>query len=300
MPQKISYIVSEDSNYNRLDKFLRHKLKDFKLSSIYKLLRTGCIRVNDSKIKDPAYKIEIGDKISVEYTGNIEHLKRLKELRRPIPYEFPFNILYEDEELLIIDKPPGISMHPGKGVQVITLVEGLMGYGNRKGFKPFLVHRLDKHTSGVLLVAKKLDTARKLAELFRNHKIDKYYLTLVKGHPVNEKGYIKQEEKGITEELIYNVKELFDSSSLLMIELLTGKKHQIRRQCASIGHPVVGDNVYGDRNFNREFKKKHGLRRYFLHCFKMSFRHPVSGKPIQIISELPDDLVRVLKSLRSS
>jgi len=300
LPQKISYVVNEDCNYNRLDKFLRHKLKDFKLSSIYKLLRTGCIRVNNKKIKDPAYRIEIGDSVSVEYSGKIEHLKRLRESREPVPHEIPFSILYEDKELLIIDKPPGISMHPGKGVQVITLIEGLMGYGNRKGFKPFLVHRLDKHTSGVLLVAKKLDNARKLTALFRNHEINKYYLTLVKGHPFEEKGYLKQEVNGFTEELSYNVKELFDNSSLLTVRLLTGKKHQIRRQCASIGHPVVGDDVYGDRDFNRKFKKEHGLRRYFLHCHKMSFKHPTSGRLFQITSELPEDLKRVLKSLRSS
>ncbi|WP_420811576.1 RluA family pseudouridine synthase [Kosmotoga pacifica] len=300
MPQRTVYIVDENSNYNRIDKFLRHTLKDFKLSSIYKLLRTGCVRVNGKKIKNPAHKIEIGDRVTVEYSGKIEYLLRLKESRKPVPYNIPFNILYEDDDLLIIDKPPGISMHPGKGIQIITLMEGLMGYGERKGFKPFLVHRLDKHTSGVLIVAKKLDNARKLTTLFRERKIDKYYLTLVKGKPSKRKEHLKQQVNGVNEELYYEVHKTFGDSSLLMVKLMTGKKHQIRRQCASIGHPVVGDDVYGDRNFNRKFKKDHGLRRYFLHCHKMSFKHPKTGELIQVVSELPDDLKRVLRSLESS
>lgn len=289
--------VDEGIFYRRLDKFLRHVLPELKLSSIYKLLRKGNVRVNGKRIKEPSHELSLGDIVVVSYRGNVEYLKRLKESRELIPHNLPIKILYEDESFLAVDKPSGLAVHPGKGVQIVTLIEGLLAYGKRNGFKPFLVHRLDKHTSGVLLVAKSPQAARELTAMFREKRIDKRYVTLVKGIPEKPQAHLKDVIDGVREESEYIVKKTYSKCSLLEIRLFTGKKHQIRRQMAKNGHPVVGDDVYGDRDFNRDFKKRYELKRYFLHCMKMGFIHPKTGHYIEVLSELPDDLKKVLEKL---
>lgn len=274
---------------------MRKELSDLKLSSIYKLLRKGNVRVNGNKIRDGAWKLEIGDKVQVVFSGDPSKLKRLEESRELTPKDIPLDILFEDDFVVAVDKPSGISVHPGKGIQIITLVEGLMAYGNLKGFVPRPVHRLDKHTSGVILFAKSPEAARELSKLFREHGVEKGYFTLVKGFPESKGKLVSQREKFV-ESLAFTVEKSFDSTSLLWIDLFTGKKHQIRRQLSEAGYPVVGDDVYGDRLFNRDFKKETGLRRYFLHCSRLSLVRD-DGKGIEIVSELPGDLKRVLDCL---
>ena len=290
--------MDETNHYLMLDKFLRHNLPDLKLSSIYKLIRTGSVKVNGKKTKDQAAPIDLGDKICVTYGGKTEYLKRLDESRELVPHRLPLTILYEDDTLLAIDKPAGLSMHPGKGIQIVTLIEGIMAYGLDKGFKPFLVHRLDKHTSGVLIVAKSISSARSLTAIFREHEMTKFYTTLVKGSPVNPNKRLVQYNDEVREELEYSILERFDNLTLLDVQLFTGKKHQIRRQLSSIGNPVVCDDVYGDIEFNRDFKKRTGLKRYFLHCREMRFIHPLTDKEMKFVSLLPEDLERTLSAIR--
>lgn len=287
--------VTKENFYERLDRVLRKELSDLKLSSIYKLLRRGNVRVNGNKIRDGSWKMEIGDKIQVVFSGDPSKLKRLEESRELTPKHIPLDILFEDDLIVAVDKPSGISVHPGKGIQIITLVEGLMAYGNSKGFVPRPVHRLDKHTSGVILFAKSPEAARELSKLFRERGVEKGYFTLVKGFPEKRGKLVSQREKFV-ESLAFTVEKSYATTSLLWIDLFTGKKHQIRRQLSEAGYPVVGDDVYGDRLFNRDFKKETGLRRYFLHCSRLSFARN-DGKEIEIISELPGDLKRVLGCL---
>jgi len=288
--------VSKENFYERLDRFLRRELSDLKLSSIYKLLRKGNVKVNEKKVKDGSFRLEIGDLVRVAFSGDPSRLKRLRESRELIPHEIPLKILFEDESIIAVDKPAGISVHPGKGIQIVTLVEGLMAYGEARGFSPRPVHRLDKHTSGVIVFAKSPESARELSSLFRLRGMEKGYQTLVKGVP-EAKGRLVSEREKHTESLTFRIEKSFASVSLLWIDLHTGKKHQIRRQLSEAGYPVVGDDVYGDRLFNREFKKETGLRRYFLHCSRLSFIWE-GGKTIEILSGLPDDLEKVLVKLK--
>ncbi|HOI63664.1 MAG TPA: RluA family pseudouridine synthase [Mesotoga sp.] len=282
--------------YERLDRFLRNVLNDLKLSSIYKLLRKGNVKVNGKRVKDESHRLSLGDVLQVYYLGDSSKMKRLEETRELVPQKIPLDILYEDDTTIAIDKPAGISVHPGKGIQIITLIEGLLAYGREKGFEPHPVHRLDKHTSGVILFAKSPASAREISRLFREHEVEKIYLTLVKGCPQIESARLESLNEGILEVLEYSLEKRYREVSLLKVRLHTGKKHQIRRQMAQINCPVAGDDVYGDRTFNRNFKKASGLKRYFLHCQHLGFTCS-SGLKIAVDSELPEDLLKVLASI---
>ncbi len=297
MPIRKKYTVNKNNYYERLDRFLRNALKELKLGSIYKLIRTGNVLINGKEAKKPFLKLSIGDSVELRYLGNAEPLKRLEEKREPKALNLPLEFIYEDEFLIAVNKPPGISMHPGKGIQIVTIIEGLMAYGNDKGFKPRLVHRLDKHTSGVLIVAKTPEAARRMTEMFKTRDIDKYYVTLIKGKLENKSGKLIDQEGNNKMELKYSVKNVYDICSLIDIKLLTGKKHQIRIQMSNIGNPVLGDDVYGDRELNEYFRKTHNLRRYFLHCLRMEFDHPFTGSRVSLSSALPDDLDNVIKGI---
>ncbi|MFO7883000.1 MAG: RluA family pseudouridine synthase [Kosmotogaceae bacterium] len=297
MPIRKKYTVNENNYYERLDRFLRNALKELKLGSIYKLIRTGNILINGTKARRPFLKLSVGDSIEIRYSGNEEPLKRLEEKREPQPLNLPLKFIYEDKYMIAIDKPPGISMHPGKGIQIVTIIEGLMAYGKDKGFKPRLVHRLDKHTSGVLLVAKTPEAARRFTELFKTRDIDKYYVTLIKRKLEEDSGEMIDQEGKEKMKLSYYTRKVFDLCSLVDIKLLTGRKHQIRIQLSKRGHPVLGDDVYGDIELNEHFRKEHDLRRYFLHCSRIVFDHPFNGNRIDIRSTLPDDLDNVIKSI---
>jgi len=272
----------EDGNYyERLDRFLRNVLDDLKLSSIYKLLRKGNVKVNGKRVKDGSHRLSIGDVLQVYYLGDSSRMKRLEETRELTPRKIPLDIIYEDDAIIALDKPAGISVHPGKGIQIVTLIEGLLAYGREKGFEPHPVHRLDKHTSGVILFSKSLASAREVSRLFC---------------PQAENGRLESMSEGVLEALEYSLEKRYREVSLLKVRLHTGKKHQIRRQMAQIGCPVAGDDVYGDRTFNRNFKKASGLKRYFLHCQHLGFTYS-SGSKITVDSKLPEDLLKVLASL---
>lgn len=288
--------VVKDNFYERLDRFLRRELSDLKLSSIYKLLRKGNVRVNGERVKDGSSRLKIGDVIHVVFSGDPSRLKRLEETRELTPHEIPLVILFEDDLIVAVDKPSGISVHPGKGIQIVTLIEGLMAYGDARGFVPRPVHRLDKHTSGVIVFAKSPEAARELSRLFREREVEKGYYTLVKGIPEENRKLISRREKFV-ESMAFEIEKSFESVSLLWVDLFTGKKHQIRRQLSEAGYPVVGDDVYGDRDFNRDFKKITGLKRYFLHCSRLSFTRE-NGKRIEIASHLAVDLKKVLVNLK--
>ncbi|MDK2951515.1 MAG: rRNA pseudouridine synthase [Kosmotogales bacterium] len=240
----------------------------------------------------------MGDRIKVKIFGDSEKLKRLTPQRKPIIHEMKFNIIFENENILVIDKPAGISMHPGTGIQIVTIIEGLMGYGKQNGFKPFLVHRLDKHTSGVLITAKNPEWARKITKIFKDHNLEKKYIALVNGRSdfMNYKIFTKNDDGFIEKSIVTTIKN-FKESSLVEIKLLTGKKHQIRRQLAGLNFPIIGDNHYGNESINKSYKKSVGLKRYFLHCSYISFKDPVSDEKLIFESPLPEDLEKILNKL---
>ncbi|MBO8161972.1 MAG: RluA family pseudouridine synthase [Thermosipho sp. (in: Bacteria)] len=288
--------VNEKNYYSRLDKFIRKNFQNLPLNAIYKLIRTGKVFINGKKVKNPSYKIDIGDEITIK--ENLENYNR--ELNNSIkPIKMNLEIIYEDEDILVLNKKAGIPLHPGKGVHVATLIEGLLYYGQQNNFEPRLVHRLDKHTSGILIVAKNVNAARELGKIISTREISKEYITLVVGK-IDKTGKIDSSLDGKNSLTIFKVKNYFKTKlgyfSLVEVNLKTGRKHQIRRHFSNIGHPVVGDDIYGNKKLNREFKRLYGLKRYFLHCKKMGFIY--KNKKIVVEAPLAKDLELTLNKLK--
>ncbi len=287
--------VNEKNFYRRLDKFLRNALSEIPLSAIYKFIRKGKVYVNGKRIKDNSFNLSLGDTVSIKYV-DIDKFK-IRKKNSIEPQRLELNILYEDGDILVLNKPAGLALHPGKNVHVVTLIEGLLYYAKDRDFEPHLVHRLDLNTSGTLVVAKSKETARILTEYFKGRKIRKIYLTLVHGKIKEECGIIDEPIDGLDAETQYRVLNGNDRYTLLEVEIKTGRKHQIRRHFSSIGHPVVGDNKYGLKKLNKEIKRLTGLKRQFLHCKSLIFVHPRNKRKMRFDSPLPEDLKKTLNIL---
>jgi len=289
----LEFTVNENNQYRRIDKFLRNQLKNVPLSEIYKFIRTGKVLVNEKVVKKPQYEIDTGDRIDVLIDLSI--YGRKKNELAPVPLKL--DIIYEDQNILVINKKAGIALHPSERTKSTTLIQGLLFYGNTKGFEPHLVHRLDRDTSGVLIVAKNLRTARTLSRMFRERLVEKEYISLVFGKP-KDHGIIDtplDDFEAITE---YRTLEHFGDSTLVSVLLHTGRTHQIRRHFAMIGNPVVGDTLYGDKRVNTFYRQQYGLRRQFLHCIRVSFTNPSEPGKLQLKAPLGEDLEEVLRRLR--
>ena len=287
--------VNDKNYYKRLDKFLRNVLNDVPLSAIYKFIRKGKVYVNGKRIKDQKFSLEVGDIVSIRYI-DLDKFKRRKE-NTIEPQKLDLDIVYEDDDIIVLNKPAGIAIHPGKNIHLVTLIEGLLYYGNEKGFEPHLVHRLDLNTSGVLIVAKNKNAARLLTKDFKERKVKKHYKALVRGK-INSAGKIDKELDGQRATTFYKPEKyykIFDEGvTLLDVEIGTGRKHQIRRHFAIIGHHVVGDNKYGEKVYNKKLRNLTGLKRQFLHCYKMKINHPKSGREMTFTAKLSSDLKKVL------
>jgi 23S rRNA pseudouridine955/2504/2580 synthase len=303
-PPAVRYVdVTEDDAGQRIDNYLLARLKGVPKSHVYRILRSGEVRIN-SKRAAASQKVAAGDRIRIPPVRVAERGEP-----EPVPH-FKLPILYEDEHLLAIDKPAGIAVHGGSGV-AHGVIESLRGMRPDAKFLE-LVHRLDRETSGVLLLAKKRSALTALHEMMRTRAIDKRYLAGVAGRFRNERQKVrlalakrvsKEGEKrvrvsddGQEAETIFHLVERSPELSLLEAELLTGRTHQIRVHLAHLGHPVLGDDKYGDFELNKKLRKE-GLKRMFLHAAKLSFEHPASGVRVELASALPTDLEKFL-SLR--
>ncbi len=290
-----------DGAGERLDKYIASKLPSYSRSFIQKLIDEKKVTVNDQAEK-AGYKLSTGERIvicipCIDTTG-------LKA--EPIPLD----ILYEDDDLLVIDKPAGLTVHPAPGHSEHTMVNAVLSHfpeladSGGERLRPGIVHRLDKDTSGLVVVAKNRDALANLSEQFKSRSVQKIYLTLVKGHLKPETGLIEANlgrDKGnrkrmaITEDgkearTRYRVIKYFkDGYTLLEITLETGRTHQIRVHLAAIGFPVVGDITYGI--------KSPFLARQFLHAHRIGFYLPSSAKFVSFQSELPDDLKQALEHI---
>lgn len=295
-----SWIVDQDNYFSRIDKFLRNALKNVPLSVIYKLIRTGKVYLNEKRVKEPSAKLEIGDRVEVRNEDLSKYTREYKEIK---PAKISLDILFEDEDILVVNKPAGISVHPGKNINKPSLIEGLKYYGSQKGFEPFLVHRLDKETSGVLIVAKNRQVARELSEKISSRNVEKNYVALAFGSPRMERIDIPVDgQEAITHiKPVRKFRTKLDgkdiSLTLLDVSIETGRKHQIRKHLAAKGFPIVCDNDYGDFRLNRAFSKKYNLKRHFLHCKSMSF--DFHGKHYRFEASLSQDLKLVLKLLEA-
>jgi 23S rRNA pseudouridine955/2504/2580 synthase len=294
----------------RIDNFLIAQLKGVPRSHIYRLLRTGQVRVNMGRIK-PTYRVREGDQVRLPPT----------ETRAEAPVRVSQDLLntleqairYEDDALLVIDKPAGLPVHGGTGLSH-GLIEAL------KALRPdspdlSLVHRLDRYTSGCLLVAKDRAILPALAKLFHDNQVDKRYQLLVKGRwhartrtvaaPLRRgrlrsgERMVEIDQEGRESQTEFKLLAAFAAASLLEARLRTGRTHQIRVHAAAVGHPLAGDDKYGDRDFNAAMRAA-GLRRIFLHAHAIAFRHPRNGRMVRVVCPLPESLQGVLDHLAKS
>jgi 23S rRNA pseudouridine1911/1915/1917 synthase len=292
----------------RLDIFLARHLVQFTRSHIQTLNRTGAVRVGNRQEK-AGYRMRGDEVIEVDLGAS--------RGPGPEPQDIPFQIVHEDGDLAVIEKPAGLVVHPGAGTSGGTLVHGLMfkfqtlsGAGGET--RPGIVHRIDKWTSGLLIVAKNDWTHARLSRGFQDRAIEKTYLALVHGRMRAPSGDIAlnigrhstvrtrmsvQHGRGRSALSSYRrLKELGDFS-LLEVKIKTGRTHQIRVHLAAIGHPVVGDDVYGERRY-AAFAKKYGKPgRYFLHAAELKFTHPRTGDALHFKSPLPEELKALLERI---
>ncbi|MEE8237044.1 MAG: RluA family pseudouridine synthase [Gammaproteobacteria bacterium] len=295
----------------RLDNFLLGQLKGVPRSHVYQLIRSGQVRVNSGRVR-ASYRLKIGDRVRVP------PVSRRATARPRIPEGglqwLEDRILAEDSRLLVLDKPPGMAVHAGTGID-FGCIEALRSL--RPGLRALdLVHRLDRGTSGCLLVAKRRSALRRLHRLLRDGGVQKRYLTLLRGswqhgrvnvdarlltqRQRNGESFVSVNESGKSALSRFSVVENYGARATLMeVSIATGRTHQIRAHAAYMGHPVAGDDRYGDADFNAELGKL-GLRRIFLHAHAVDFVWPDSEEEFMISSPLPEDLRAVQRRLESS
>ena len=286
----------EGSSDQRIDNFLCKLLKGVPKSHIYRILRSGEIRVNKKRV-DQTYRLQLGDQVRIPPVRVAE-----PQQRDYVPaLEFP--ILYEDDALLAVDKPSGVAVHGGSGVS-FGVIEQLRSARPQAKFLE-LVHRLDRETSGVLLLAKKRSALTAMHEVMREGRSDKRYLTLVLGQWKNAKQHVKlplhkfdtpQGEKrvmvredGQASHTIFALQKSWPEFSLLEAQLKTGRTHQIRVHLSHLGFPIAGDDKYGDFARNKALAKQ-GLKRMYLHAHSIAFSHPLTGEAMWFVAPLPKEL----------
>lgn len=299
--------IDAESENRRLDNFLISLLQGVPHSHIYNLIRTGQVRVNSGRVK-AGRRLKSGDRVRVPPV--ITHKMEFEGEISPKLKSAVQQILFEDECLIVLDKPAGIAVHSGTRHN-FGLIEAMkLMRKNEPGIE--LVHRLDKDTSGVLMLAKNSRSLRFLqAQLRReglSHSLSKHYLALLKNRwedpsercvetaPVNHSTNSGKRQSATSAVSYFSPVRNFRSCVLVSIELLTGKTHQARQHALHIGQPIAGDRKYGDREFNRQMQAT-GLKRMFLHASKVSIIHPISKQQVMFESELPADLTAVIKQL---
>ena len=312
-PQVQNLQVDDESAGQRLDNFLVRHLKGAPKSLIYRIIRSGEVRVNKGRASVDT-RLEPGDSVRVPPL----RLSSPKSISDQAPArEFP--LLFEDDSLMAIDKPAGVAVHGGSGVSFGVIEQLRRARPSARLLE--LVHRLDRETSGVLLVAKKRSALKNLQDQFRERETGKTYLALVQGQwPSNRKVLdmplekfliakgesegerrvrvvAKDDPNGMRAITLVKVARLIGSCTLLEVTIKTGRTHQIRVHLASLGHPILGDDKYGDFEHNRQWQKL-GLKRMFLHAWRLQFRHPVSGENMRLMSELPPELQQFIQTLQ--
>ena len=299
--------IDEHREGQRLDNFLLAVLKGVPKSRIYRCLRKGEVRVNKGRV-GPDYRLQAGDVVRIPPIRT-----SVDSASKPGPEGFEWlseHVLHEDEHLLILDKPAGMAVHAGSGVAT-GIIEALRAWRPQAPMLE-LVHRLDRETSGCLLIAKSRSVLTHLHAQLRDGEVTKHYAALVKGafrhaRTVNaslerrERGgerMVEATETGKTAASHFRPVRQYRTATLVDVELLTGRTHQARVHAAHIGHPIAGDDKYGDREFNRALRAL-GVKRLFLHAARLEFRHP--ARPGRLIAEspLPPDLTSVLDKLAS-
>jgi len=295
--------VGEEAEGQRIDNFLLRIAKGVPKSHIYRIVRSGEVRVNKGRVAAD-YRLQVGDRLRVP---------PMRTAERPSQAAVPardFEMALEDDALIVIDKPAGVAVHGGSGVS-FGVIEQLRRARPLAKFLE-LAHRLDRDTSGLLVVAKKRMALTKLHDQFRDGDISKRYLALVKGRWRNELQHVRLplhkyltadgerrvsvNPEGKASHSIVRLVARWENFSLVEVELKTGRTHQIRVHLAHLGFPIAGDDKYGDFSLNKALQKS-GLGRMFLHAAKLALPHPLSGAPLELESPLPAELRSFVEKL---
>ncbi|MDX4945107.1 23S rRNA pseudouridine(955/2504/2580) synthase RluC [Providencia manganoxydans] len=303
--------ISDDEAGQRIDNFLLAKLKGVPKSMIYRIIRKGEVRVNKGRIK-PEYKLAEGDQVRVPPVRVAEREEAPVSAKLDKVAALANCILYEDDAILVINKPSGTAVHGGSGLS-FGVIEGLRALRPEARFLE-LVHRLDRDTSGILLVAKKRSALRALHEQLRLKQMQKDYLALVRGNwqshtkvvqapllkNILQSGerVVRVSPEGKPSETRFKVEERFENATLVKASPVTGRTHQIRVHTLHAGHPIAFDNRYGDKQFDSQLSGT-GLKRLFLHASSLKFTHPKSGEEMRIQAPLDNELNQCLKVLRA-
>jgi 23S rRNA pseudouridine955/2504/2580 synthase len=313
--------IGPDDAGQRVDRFVRKYLRGATFSLVFKLLRTKQVVVNGRRAR-PEDRLVEGDAVTL-FLG-----ERLRDLRGPGKgagrppgkgASTPLDILHRDADVLAVNKPARLLVHAGDAGDEPTLLDAVLrAFPARRGhvFRPALAHRLDRDTSGVVLVGLSARGLRGLEEALRRRRVRKTYLALVAGVPGEARGTVdaplRREDRPKGDRPKVSVGGARDpgaltdwqvvgeapGAALLEVHPKTGRTHQIRAHLAHIGHPVLGDPTYGDRRRNEEVRRRIGLWRPFLHALRVELDHPVTGEPLRVEAPLPDELLRVLEALR--
>lgn len=303
--------ISEEEAGQRIDNFLLRIFKGVPKSHVYRVLRSGEVRVNKGRISQ-TYRLAQGDVVRLPPVRTED-----RQPGAPVPGA-EFRILLEDKHVLVIDKPAGVAVHGGSGVSY-GVIEQLRAARPQAPFLE-LVHRLDRDTSGILLLAKKRSALTNLHEQMRDGVVDKRYLALVQGDWRNPRQHIKLplfkynlpdgerrvrvQSDGMPSHTVFSLLRKAGGFALLEAELKTGRTHQIRVHLASSGFPIAGDEKYGDYALNRALQKPQGgraaLKRMFLHAHRVTFTHPESGRPVTLEAALPAECAHFLASLETA
>ena len=301
---RLEFIAGEDGNAERIDRYLAERCPDFSRSYLQKLLKEQAVSVNGKAVK-ANYKVQSRDRIILEIPE--------AEKADILPEDIPLDILYEDDYLLVVNKPKGMVVHPSAGHMEGTLVNAVMAHcgdhlsGINGVLRPGIVHRIDKDTTGALLVCKDDAVHRDLAEQLKEHSIKRRYRAVVWGnlkedqgtvegpigrHPIDRKKMAVNYKNGKDAVTHYQVLERFGQNTYIECRLETGRTHQIRVHMASIGHPLLGDSVYGPS------KNPWKLQGQTLHAMVLGFRHPVTGEYMEFTAPLPEYFSELLDKLR--
>jgi 23S rRNA pseudouridine1911/1915/1917 synthase len=297
------YIADEELKNLRIDKAISEKDSNFSRVAIQRMLEEGNILVNGNKVK-ASYKLQVGDKIEIKEPevkdSTIE------------PENIPLDIIYEDSDILVVNKQKGLVVHPGNGNLTGTLVNAIMAYckdslsGIGGEIRPGIVHRIDKDTSGLLIIAKNDKAHINVSEQIKNHEVKKTYIALVRGivkeneatinmpiaRSIKDRTKMAVDKNGKNAVTHFKVLERFDGYTLLEVNIETGRTHQIRVHMAEIGYPIVGDTVYSNG------KNPFGVEGQMLHSFRLEFKHPITGKEMRLEAPLPQYFEDVLNTLR--
>ena len=310
---QVAYVtIDESSEGQRIDNFLLKVAKGVPKSHIYRVLRSGEVRVNKGRI-DATYRLKLGDVVRIP---PIRMAEKSPEAGGFVPAaDFP--VLFEDTHLLVINKPAGVAVHGGSGV-AFGVIEQLRRARPEAKFLE-LVHRLDRETSGILVLAKKRSALVSLHEQIRGNGMDKRYFACVAGEFPNARQHVKLplykystpegerrvrvQADGLASHTVFNLVKAFEGYTLLEAELKTGRTHQIRVHLQASGFPIVGDDKYGDFALNKTLSRsgtKPGIKRMFLHAHRLTFTHPATGEPLTVSAPLPAECVDFLQQLQQA